>query len=309
MAGARARKILYMLDADGSGELEQDEMEVALQNKEFVSILRELEVPILDAESLIRLFDLSGDGAISASELVDGICSMAEDISPKDYSKIGMWSYSLLLRTIALEKRVCVIEQEIVTMRLKLEIAFEALQNFIETRDSSELYYRALKIVRSAPAAMPATLDEALGKAESKSRPMEKQTESLLTFAQRYIPPYAPPRMRSPVGKRSRSAMSHATSPRSPPTVSVNGRSRSVGFVLPGYADPPASRSGIRTAATLVNSRAVLGDAPDPIPVARRKRAEEEKKWVSKQLGLDADTGFQVKPEIRKLKNLLSTQD
>ena len=45
-----------------------------------MEILRHLEVPVMNSENLMRLFDLSGRGHVSFQELVTGITSMLEAI-------------------------------------------------------------------------------------------------------------------------------------------------------------------------------------------------------------------------------------
>ncbi|CAK9071873.1 Cation channel sperm-associated protein 1 [Durusdinium trenchii] len=186
-SGLRAGKLLMMVDEDGDGQLTQSDLDRALENEEFVQILRLLEVPVMSSENLMRLFDLNGRGHVSFQELVQGITSMLEDIDPKDYTKLALWSDSLMKRMEACEQRCHVLAQQVVDLRRQMEECFNCLALFIGSRENTELYYRALKAIRSAPPPMPVDIREALGLEIKEEKVLEDEAAALMNFARRYV--------------------------------------------------------------------------------------------------------------------------
>eukprot|EP00913_Durusdinium_trenchii_P035387 g33115.t1 len=181
-------------------QLTQSDLDRALENEEFVQILRLLEVPVMSSENLMRLFDLNGRGHVSFQELVQGITSMledafpravrvgpAQDIDPKDYTKLALWSDSLMKRMEACEQRCHVLAQQVVDLRRQMKECFNCLALFIGSRENTELYYRALKAIRSAPPPMPVDIREALGLEIKEEKVLEDEAAALMNFARRYV--------------------------------------------------------------------------------------------------------------------------
>ena len=88
----------------------------------------------MNSENLMRLFDLSGRGHVSFQELVTGITSMLEDIDPKDYTKLALWSDSLMKRMEMLERRCHQLAEQVIHLRAKMEECFGCLALFISSR-------------------------------------------------------------------------------------------------------------------------------------------------------------------------------
>merc|ERR1712113_742479 len=96
----------------------------ALNNTDLPQYLEQLFVPVMDAESLVRLFDKSGDSVVDHQELVDGIVCMNDDIMPKDYIKLGLWTWNLLMRAKKLEEKLNGLQAEVHEVCTFLEGAF-----------------------------------------------------------------------------------------------------------------------------------------------------------------------------------------
>lgn len=276
-SGLRARKLLLLVDEDGDGDLTQNDLDRALENEEFVQILRHLEVPVTNSENLMRLFDLSGRGHVSFTELVQGITSMLEDINPKDYTKLALWSDSLMKRMEACEQRCHVLAQHVVDLRRKMEECFNCLALFIGSRENTELYYRALKAIRSAPPPMPVDIREALGLEIKEEKVLENEAEALMNFARRYVAPKQQAKKRSDEG------------PGSP------GRS------------PKSWHTGLRVAATLTCHKAVLAEPPPPkgVDIARKMFEQKEAQEKDFAYRINRENAFQSTQKFSALKDLL----
>ncbi|CAK8994183.1 unnamed protein product [Durusdinium trenchii] len=217
-SGLRAGKLLMMVDEDGDGQLTQSDLDRALENEEFVQILRLLEVPVMSSENLMRLFDLSGRAlpalrsfGFARWDAVTGIegpeslevHDFKYDIDPKDYTKLALWSDSLMKRMEACEQRCHVLAQQVVDLRRQMKECFNCLALFIGSRmryqmhclwriwakaeENTELYYRALKAIRSAPPPMPVDIREALGLEIKEEKVLEDEAAALMNFARRYV--------------------------------------------------------------------------------------------------------------------------
>lgn len=158
--GLQAREILAEVDLDGSGELDVDEIAYALEVTDLDRILRDLGVPVNDAESLVRLLDYNGNGLVSYDELVEGVVRMDEEITKRDYAMMGFWVKNLLERTRHLEERLTKICEEISYIRSRLARSFASLNHMIMTSKDSQLRQRSIHILRTSGPALPPTLDK-----------------------------------------------------------------------------------------------------------------------------------------------------
>ncbi|CAK8994100.1 unnamed protein product [Durusdinium trenchii] len=277
-SGLRAGKLLMMVDEDGDGQLTQSDLDRALENEEFVQILRLLEVPVMSSENLMRLFDLNGRGHVSFQELVQGITSMLEDIDPKDYTKLALWSDSLMKRMEACEQRCHVLAQQVVDLRRQMEECFNCLALFIGSRENTELYYRALKAIRSAPPPMPVDIREALGLEIKEEKVLEDEAAALMNFARRYVAPKQQAKKKTLIDDGS-------------PT----GRS------------PSSWHTGLRVAATLTCHKAVLAESPPPksVDIARKMQEQKEAQERDFSYRISRENAFQSTQKFSALKDLL----
>lgn len=157
-AGRRARTLLRLIDEDGDGELDFDELDAALKQKEFVQTLYSFEVPVMDAESLLRLFDKNVSGKISFDALVNGLVGMLDDIEDKDWIFLSIWSEGLHLRADTVELQCEKLLQQVINLRKLLQHLESSLKQFLVSREKTWMYYRAMAYVRSAPPPVPASV-------------------------------------------------------------------------------------------------------------------------------------------------------
>mmetsp|Transcript_8188 Transcript_8188/g.22482 ORF Transcript_8188/g.22482 Transcript_8188/m.22482 type:complete len:587 (+) Transcript_8188:69-1829(+) len=193
--GDQVMAILRLVDKDGDGELFPEEIDRALQKTKLKWLLYELNVPDLDGQSFVRLFDRDGSGSVSADEMVDGIVVMGEDIQPRDYVRLGMWAWNLLMRAKLLSEKVEALSGKVSELRLTLEKAFEAMEYFQHTREVTELRGRAVKEIRNAAPDDVPMLREWKPPEEPKFPP-EDEARIFMNWANRYLgvgAPRAPP--------------------------------------------------------------------------------------------------------------------
>jgi hypothetical protein len=197
--GAQAKDLLSEVDADGSGELSEEELRCALQETNLASILADLGVPSLGAGDLVRLLDYSGNGQVSYEELVNGIVKMDEELCQRDYIMLGFWTKSLLARTTHLEERLEKLCAQISFIRKRLNGAFESLQFLIRSAKDSQLRTRAIQIIRTSGPAVPLSLEKK--KVEKKGMPWGKEPkEQVVDHMSRFLggAPIKKPRTDSP---------------------------------------------------------------------------------------------------------------
>mmetsp|Transcript_124775 Transcript_124775/g.388416 ORF Transcript_124775/g.388416 Transcript_124775/m.388416 type:complete len:674 (-) Transcript_124775:93-2114(-) len=151
----RAMKIFALVDADGNGELSSDELRVVLETTDLAKILKELDVPVLDADSLVRLFDKDGDGAVNQEEFVTGIMSMSDNVQPRDFVKLNIWVWNLMMKTQTLEGKLERLHEKVINLKHKLEIGFTAMHRFMNTHEDTSLRHKAVLAIRSAPPELP----------------------------------------------------------------------------------------------------------------------------------------------------------
>ncbi|CAE7827985.1 Cacna1g, partial [Symbiodinium necroappetens] len=190
--GLKARTLLRLMDeADGDGQMAQHEVEVALKNEEFRQTLLDLEVPVLDAESLMRLFDKDGKGFITFDFLVKegrSGCLRLDDIDDKDWTFLAIWSEGLHLRADIVERRCELLFQGVLRLHGLLEYCLTSLYQFLESLEATTRHYRALRYVRSAPPPIAASIYEVLNIKVADEAPMD-EAEAFIGFARRYMGP------------------------------------------------------------------------------------------------------------------------
>lgn len=177
-----------MIDEDGDGELDFDELDAALKQKEFVQTLYSFEVPVMDAESLLRLFDKKVSGTLSFDALVNGLVGMLDDVEDKDWILLSIWSEGLHLRADTVELQCEQLLQQVVKLRKLLQHMESAFKQFLVSREKTWMYYRAMAYVRSAPPPVPASVLEVLN-IQVKEEIPEDEGDAFIAFARRYIGP------------------------------------------------------------------------------------------------------------------------
>mmetsp|Transcript_47955 Transcript_47955/g.104323 ORF Transcript_47955/g.104323 Transcript_47955/m.104323 type:complete len:599 (+) Transcript_47955:55-1851(+) len=143
------------MGGDGDGYMTAAELQEAFRRiPELPDLLTTLQLPEQlvrdrDAEGLIRMLDVDGDGKVSYQELIEGMVAMGEVVKPCDITKLSIRVWSLLMRAQTLHDRLKNLQEGARALRLKLEGAFGAVETFLRTREASELHGRALRHIRS----------------------------------------------------------------------------------------------------------------------------------------------------------------
>jgi len=149
--GDQVLMLLRRADRDGDGVVQAEEFDAALRRTELPALLRELNATDFDGARFIRAFDKLGNKRVTNEEIVEGLIRMDEDIKTKDYVRLNLWARNCLLRASRLGDRVGSLSVKCHDLRVSLEKAIEAMEYFQGTKEMSELRFRAIQAIRSAP--------------------------------------------------------------------------------------------------------------------------------------------------------------
>mmetsp|Transcript_15212 Transcript_15212/g.31890 ORF Transcript_15212/g.31890 Transcript_15212/m.31890 type:complete len:616 (-) Transcript_15212:150-1997(-) len=188
--GERAAAIFNLIDENGDGDLSLEELREALKIDDLVTILKELQVPVLNAEGILRLFDRSGDGLVSYDELIDGIVSMGDDIQPRDFIKLAIWAWNLVVRAQRLEERLALLVEMTSQLRDKLQGAFESCEQYLRTRTETELRRKALKMIKDSGPSKPPPPEAVMGSRRPKEVKEDDDVDQaaiFMTLARRFL--------------------------------------------------------------------------------------------------------------------------
>mmetsp|Transcript_27048 Transcript_27048/g.76394 ORF Transcript_27048/g.76394 Transcript_27048/m.76394 type:complete len:550 (+) Transcript_27048:74-1723(+) len=269
--GARAYRVLNMVDKNGDGELSPEEIDNALSNTNLGTVFRDLDVPFEDASSIVNLFDKNGNGYVSYDELVDGLVAMGDDILPRDYTKLAIWVWNLLMITQSLEQRIVSLCKNIEDLKRNLQVAFSAIEYHMNTKDLTELRRRALHLARTAPAPVAPLPVQVEDFSAQNALMAEEEARQYRLFARRLF------------GEGKKSLAPTATA-----ALSLRD----------------AAKAGLeegKSIATVVCGKAVLPPAPPPLGVAQEDDRRNNPPTVDKY----TVQGIQQSPSLKNLRELL----
>jgi voltage-gated sodium channel len=155
----QALRIFVQGDEEGSGKLSRERLEEELLKPALPRVLKQLEVPYTDADSLILLFDHTGDGTVDYEEMVRGVTYMNEDIIPQDFVKLNIRAWALLKRAELLDKRLDKMTDDIGDAARILQAALKVVRNMKEVRARHKLREDALEKIRTVPNPLPVGME------------------------------------------------------------------------------------------------------------------------------------------------------
>lgn len=198
-AAQRALKIFAVMDENGDGVLTVDELREALDTSDLEVILKDLQVPILDPDKLFSLFDRDGDGEVNQEEFVKGIVNMNEEVRPRDFVKLSIWVWNLMMRAQKLMEKLNHLEQQVLQLKEKLQGGFDAMHRFLSTHEDNSLRRRAIKAIRAAPPELPLEVTEVEGTSAQEALPRRSLVREDGTVALLESEPVTSPRGRRSV--------------------------------------------------------------------------------------------------------------
>eukprot|EP00397_Hematodinium_sp_SG-2012_P001535 GEMP01001538.1.p1 GENE.GEMP01001538.1~~GEMP01001538.1.p1 ORF type:complete len:1129 (+),score=163.90 GEMP01001538.1:174-3560(+) len=97
-------QLFFCLDVDGNGRLSREELEIALESDDVLSILRDLNIYVgMSPDLLLKSWDVQGRGFVGLKEFVDGITAIKQSDVKKnlDFFQINLESYGdAILRSV-----------------------------------------------------------------------------------------------------------------------------------------------------------------------------------------------------------------
>lgn len=186
-AAEHARNIFKKYDVDGDGTLDLEEITEALKSDGGLGhiLFVELQVPKMDAEGLMFLFDKDSSGCVEYEEMLDVLAKMDNDLEPKDISMLNLWAWCLMMKAASIHDRLEKVAAQTAQLTKTLEGAFHAVDHFLRTKESSELRRRALEQIRTASLEGAPTL---IGTVEEKWHlPTSDMAGAFISFARRFL--------------------------------------------------------------------------------------------------------------------------
>jgi hypothetical protein len=209
-----ASRIFSQYDNDGDGTLDVEEIAAALEDGKggLARILFvELQVPEMDAASLMCLFDRDNNGSVEYEEMLEVLVKMDNDAEARDITMLGIWAWSLLMKAHSLHARLEKIAAQTAQLTKTLEGGFHALDHFLRTKESTDLRDRALAQIRHA---VPDGAPGLIGAVEEKVYvPRTDLAGVFLNFARRFLGEASSPQTSRTGRSRLRAAASSMDSP------------------------------------------------------------------------------------------------
>jgi len=100
------RKVFHDADTDGGGQLDLEEFEAHLHNREVLAYLKFLEIDIYEARGLFQLLDVDETGAVEIDEFVVGMMRLKGAAKGVDVATLMYENKKIFVRLVAFMKFV-----------------------------------------------------------------------------------------------------------------------------------------------------------------------------------------------------------
>ncbi|CEM04539.1 unnamed protein product [Vitrella brassicaformis CCMP3155] len=115
------RDIFVLSDADQSGTITLEEFRGAFDNPEVYELLRQIELPIHEAEELFMILDGDNSGELSVDEFIGGCVQLKGNQKPKDMLALQMTLQALQKRVETVEERMQKSMQRLQTLTARMK--------------------------------------------------------------------------------------------------------------------------------------------------------------------------------------------
>merc|ERR1719487_2835559 len=152
-AALQLRKFFKIIDTDGSGTIDLEELMAAIENPRAREYFNEIEIDTRAAVKIFKCLDVDGDQNLSCDEFVDGI--MSAKSKSEDMVRLSLEMSALIARSVYLEDRFLAVGKELTYIKTSLSDAYNAIyrQHRMRYEDAnpSRDYWVLKKELENAP--------------------------------------------------------------------------------------------------------------------------------------------------------------
>merc|ERR1719281_1505912 len=124
-AALQLRKFFKIIDTDGSGTIDLEELMAAVENPKAREYFNEIELDTRSAVKIFKCLDVDGDQNLTSDEFVDGV--MSAKTKSEDMVRLSLEMSALIARSVYLEDRFIAISKELTYIKTSMSDAYNAI--------------------------------------------------------------------------------------------------------------------------------------------------------------------------------------
>jgi hypothetical protein len=149
---AKAERIFARLGGNNeNGYLTAAQLGEGLKDPVVQEIFSQLDVPMLDANSMVRMFDDEGTGVITHFKMMRRLVRMAEPLRQEDWALVQIRAWSLIQRARNIHGRIDAVSDKMQEAKRLLSGSIETMKHAVDRNEVTELRSRELEKIRSVP--------------------------------------------------------------------------------------------------------------------------------------------------------------
>jgi voltage-gated sodium channel len=124
-AAIQLRKFFKIIDTDGSGTIDLEELMSAVANPRAREYFNEIDIDTRGAVKIFKCLDIDGDQNLTCDEFVDGV--MSAKSKAEDMVRLSLEMSALIARSVYLEDRLLAVSKELLYIKTSMSDAYNAI--------------------------------------------------------------------------------------------------------------------------------------------------------------------------------------